>query len=390
MIGSTRSSRPFASILALVFVLALGLMGPTAAPAKNPAPRSSSTILVKLAVPTAADAIVSRLGDTLLGTTATGVAVVKIERGGKVDQKVKEYSRLPGVVYAEPNFIARATLAAPNDPSYGSQWGLKTIRALEGWGIYPGTYASTGGATLAVVDTGVDSSHPDLDAHVLTTMGANCVTASGSCSPGPALDDNGHGTHVAGIAAAETNNNTGVAGTAYPSSIIPVKVLDANASGSYAAITNGIMWAAQHGARAMNLSIGGSSYSQTLCDAVTQAMSLGSLVVASAGNNSSSAANYPAACPGAVGVAATDSSDKPASFSNYGSPDVFVSAPGVSIYSTYPGGGYTTMSGTSMAAPYVTGLAALLFGELPGRTIGDVKNLLATTSDKVGSGSYGA
>src|SRR5712691_4131013 len=382
MIGSTRSSRPFASILALVFVLALGLMGPTAAPAKNPAPRSSSTILVKLAVPTAADAIVSRLGDTLLGTTATGVAVVNIERGGKLDQKVKEYSRLTGVVYAEPNFIARATLAAPNDPSYGSQWGLKTIRALEGWGIYPGTYASTGGATLAVVDTGVDSSHPDLDAHVLTTMGASCMSPSGSCSSGPALDDNGHGTHVAGIAAAETNNNTGVAGTAYTSSIIPVKVLDSNASGSYAAITNGIMWAAQHGARARKLSSGGRRDSQ--------AMSLGSLAVASAGNNSSSAANYPAACPGAVGVAATDSSDKPASFSNYGSPDVFVSAPGVSIYSTYPGGGYTTMSGTSMAAPYVTGLAALLFGELPGRTIGDVKNLLATTSDKVGSGSYGA
>jgi thermitase len=387
MVGSVRS---MTCALAGMLVLALLLAVAPAALAKQ-APRDPSTILVKFTVSKAAAAkIIASLGDKLLGETATGVSVVKIGRGGKVDQKVKKYRRLPGVAYAEPNFIAKAQMAAPNDPSYSSQWGLKTVRAQEGWTTYPGTYASAGGATLAIVDTGIDAAHPDLKAHVLATASANCVSPSGSCTAGPAPDDNGHGTHVAGIAAAETNNGTGVAGTAYSSAIVPVKVLDSNAQGSYASITNGIMWAAQQGARAINLSLGGSAYSQTLCDAVSKATALGSLVVASAGNSSSSAPNYPAACPGAVGVAATDSGDSPASFSNFGSPNVFVSAPGVSIYSTYPHAGYTTMSGTSMAAPFVTGLAALLFGELPGRTITDVKTLLATTSDKVGSSGYGS
>jgi subtilisin family serine protease len=149
------------------------------------------------------------------------------------------------------------------------------------------------------------------------------------------------------------------------------------------------VWASQHGARVANVSIGGGAYSQTLCDAVTTALNAGTLVVASAGNNASSAANYPAACPGAVGVAATDSSDSPAAFSNFGKPNVFVAAPGVSIYSTYKGGIYQSMSGTSMAAPFVTGIAALLFAQSPARTIAEVKTLLASTSDKIGGG-YGA
>ena len=256
--------------------------------------------------------------------------------------------------------------------------------------MYPGAYANSGGATIGVVDTGIDSGHPDLsDGRVLTAQGANCVDAAGTCNSGSAMDDNGHGTHVAGIAAAATNNGVGVAGTAFDAHLIPVKVLDSTGTGSYAAITNGIVWAAQHGARAINLSIQGSMYSQTLCDAIKIAMTDGAVVVAAAGNNSSSAPSYPAACPGAIGVAATDSGDSPASFSNYGKPDVFLSAPGASIYSTYLNRGYTTMSGTSMAAPFVTGLVSQLLGQLPERTPADVAQLLAQTSDKVGSG-YGA
>src|SRR5207302_8529995 len=108
------------------------------------------------------------------------------------------------------------------------------------------------------------------------------------------------------------------------------------------------------------------------------------------GHSGTSAASYPAACPGALGVAATDANDGTPSWSNYGAPNVFVSAPGVSIYSTYMGGGYATLSGTSMATPFVTGLSALLFGQTPSRTPGDVKVVLASTSDKVGSSGYGS
>jgi thermitase len=375
-----------AAAVALVLVAPAGAARPAYAP---------STILVKFANPPKAAAVVRSLGDRPLGLTLNHVEVVGLDRGESVPKKVARYRAVKGVVYAEPNFIARgqyagAKLAAPNDTGYASQWAWGPIRALDGWSVYPGSYTTGNAAMIAVVDTGVDSRHPDLaDGRILTALGANCLAASGACSPGSTLDDNGHGTHVAGIADAATNNVIGVAGTAFGAQVIPVKVLDSTSSGSYASIANGILWAAQHGARAINLSLGGSASSQTLCDAVTEAIADGAIVVASAGNGSTSAANYPAACAGAVGVAATDSSDAQASFSNYGSPDVFLSAPGVSIYSTYPNASYASMSGTSMAAPFVTGVAALLLGQKPTRSVTDVKTILAQNSDKVGSG-YGS
>jgi len=220
-------------------------------------------------------------------------------------------------------------------------------------------------ATIGIVDSDIDSSHPDLSGRVATGFGANCINPAGDCSAGSAMDDNGHGTHVAGIAGAGTNNLVGVAGTAFDTQLIPVKVLDASNTGSYAAITNGIIWATQHGAKVINLSILGSFNSQTLCDAVNQAYSSGIVIVAAAGNSASSAPNYPAACPHALGVA------------------------GDSIYSTFPKAQYKTMSGTSMSTPFVAGLASQLLGELPSRTPTDIAEILATTSDKVGSG-YGA
>jgi thermitase len=373
-----------------VVVLVLAAPAGAARPAYRP-----SMILVKFVDPAKAAAIVRSLGDRPLGLTLNRVEVVGLDRGETVAKKVARYRRLESVVYAEPNFIARGQhaggkLAAPNDTGYSSQWAWGPIRAVDGWSVYPGSYTTGNAATIAVLDTGVDSHHPDLaDGRILTALGANCMAASGACSPGSTDDDNGHGTHVTGIAAAATNNVVGVAGTAFGAQVIPVKVLDSTSKGSYSAIANGILWAAQHGARAINLSLGGSSASQTLCDAVTEAIADGAIVIASAGNGSTSAANYPAACAGAVGVAATDSSDNQASFSNYGSPDVFLSAPGVSIYSTYPNTSYASMSGTSMAAPFVTGVAALLLGQQPTRSVADVKAILAQSSDKVGSG-YGS
>jgi subtilisin family serine protease len=181
----------------------------------------------------------------------------------------------------------------------------------------------------------------------------------------------------------------GIAGEAYASLVMPVKVLDSNGNGTYAGISSGIISAADHGAEVINLSLSGTAYSKTMCDAVSYAISRGAVVVAAAGNDSTSIQEYPAACPGAIGVGATDSNDALAPFSDYGYPAVFVTAPGVSILSTYPGGGYQSLSGTSMAAPYVSGLAALLMGESPGRSVADVKRILASTADKTGASPYG-
>jgi subtilisin family serine protease len=254
----------------------------------------------------------------------------------------------------------------------------------------------------------VDATNPDLQGRI-SASSATCLAAT--CTAGIPTDDDGHGTHVSGIAGAATNNGIGVAGLAYASPLIVVRVFD-NSSPPGALLSdvaNGIAWAASHGAKAINLSLGAYSPAGmpiTLCNAVELAMSsYHSVVVAAAGNDGLATRFYPAACPGAVGVAATDGSDLPASFSNYGSPNVFVSAPGVNILSTYPEEffpssdcdvtapvtdppGYCTLSGTSMAAPFVTALSALIRSEHPEATVDQVRQMLAENSDKLGPGPY--
>ena len=370
--------------LAVMSALAIFvLLGAITAPAEA-ADRDRSTILVKFSIPSQITGILNAFGDRQSARLSDGVVLVGLSGGTSPAAAVALYSRMFGVEYAEPNYIATADLAAPNDPSLSSQWGLNTISAVSGWSRLFSSYpTSTGGATIAVVDTGVQADHPDLTGRVLA--GANCL--SGTCTSGNSADDNRHGTHVAGIAAASTNNGVGVAGVALTSPILPVKVLDSTGSGSYAAITAGVNWAVSHGAQVINMSLSGTSPSTTLCNAVANAVSSGVVVVTAAGNNSSSSAVYPASCTGSIGVAATTSSDGAASFSNFGKPNVFVSAPGDSIYSTLNGSSYGTLSGTSMAAPYVAGLAALLRTQTPGVSVASVKNILATTSDKIGNSS---
>src|SRR5213082_2966073 len=358
------------------------------APAAHAA--SSPTILVKFKQPSRAAARIDALGDEAVGQTANRVSVVRLPPGESPAARIAAYAKRTDVAYAEPNGRVEAlSLAAPNDPKFSSQWAFALTGALDGWALYPGAYGATGGAPRAVVDTGVSAAHEDLAGRVRTDLGASCLYPN-PCLPGPATDDEGHGTHVAGIAGAATNNGLGVAGVAFSSPIIPVKVLDSTGSGYDSDVANGILWAAQHGARVINLSLGG-AYSQTDCDAVyTAEHTYGALVVAAAGNSSSSTPSAPAACPGAVGVAATDQFDSPASFSNYGSPDVFVSAPGVGIWSSVPGNLYEQWDGTSMASPFVAGLAALRFGEHPESTPADVRRVLAASADKVGGVAYGS
>ena len=271
---------------------------------------------------------------------------------GMVAESIHQLEACPQVRFAEPNYIASIQDVIPSDPGWTSQYGLVNIRAPQGWQYATGSSA----VTIAILDTGVETSHPDLAAKIVNGFDVY----NNDNDP---QDDNGHGTHVAGIAAAISNNGVGVAGVSWGARVMPVKVLNAAGNGSYADVAEGIIWATDHGAQVINLSLGGTSSSQLMQDAIDYAASRGVILVAASGNSGSNTVIYPARYPNVIAVAATDGSNARAWFSNFG-PEVDLSAPGVSIYSTSTGG-YSTRNGTSMATPFVAGLAAILRG-IPG------------------------
>jgi thermitase len=319
-----------------------------------------------------------------------GVLKVAVESGQELET-IAALRQNPDVLYAEPNYIAYALDTIPNDPGYGSQWGLPKIGAPAAWDI------TTGGSdvTIAVVDTGIDLSHPDLSCLGKLTSGWDFV--NNDATPN---DDFGHGSHVAGIAAACTNNGIGVAGVAWGARLMPVKVLNAGGGGSYEDVAIGITYAVDHDADIVNLSLGGIDESSALADAVQYAHNHGVLVVAAAGNCAQYYSGspcyglinpiiYPAAYPTTLAVAATDSSDNPAYFSEH-HPYVDVAAPGVNIYSTYynPYNGshtYASLDGTSMATPFVSGLAALVWSMDRSLTNDQVQNIIQSTADDLGA-----
>ncbi|MCE5208493.1 MAG: S8 family serine peptidase [Chloroflexi bacterium] len=270
-------------------------------------------------------------------------------------QALNELQKNKRVILAEPNYSITLLETTPNDPDFSLQYYLNNIRAPRGWDFTTGSPA----VTIAILDTGIDLAHVDL---------------AGKLVPGFDFvyddeipqDENGHGTLVAGIAAAITNNGVGMAGVSWGAQIMPLRVLDAAGNGSYTNLAEAIIWATDNGARVINMSVGGVNYSETLEEAVDYAVKQGAILVAATGNTGASTVLYPAALPGVIGVGATDSSNHLASFSNTGA-GVDVVAPGVSIFSTYPGNIYRYSSGTSMAAPQVAGFAALLASlpELP-------------------------
>lgn len=309
----------------------------------------TSTVLVHFKAgtsPSTVTAIHNSIGGKIKRTiSGVGTAIVTLPANALVGDLIAKYKNHPEVDYAEPNFLAKSTYA-PNDPSFTNQWDLQKINASAAWDS--GKAATS---PIAIVDTGIMATHPDLSGEV--EAGYNFVADTTNTA-----DDNGHGTHVAGTIAAITDNAIGVASIGFHGGLMPVKVLDANGSGTYGDIASGITYAVDHGAKVINLSLVGPSNSQTLQSAVTYAVNRGVFVVAAAGNDNSSAPEYPAACVGVLAVSATSNDDSRASFSSYGS-DIFAAAPGVNILSTYNTGGYATMSGTSMAAPHLAGLLGL-------------------------------
>lgn len=286
-----------------------------------------------------------------------------------VEEAIQKLENNPNLEYAEPNYIFTAQWT-PNDTYYsGYQYGLQTTQTNLAWDV---TKGSTG-QEIAVIDTGVDYTHPDLDGK--TILGYDFVADDNN-----PMDENGHGTHVAGIAAAETNNATGIAGMAPNTKVLAVRVLDASGSGTLDDIASGIRYAADNGAEVINMSLGCNCHTVALEDAVNYAWNKGVVVVAAAGNDGVSTTFEPASYTNVIAVGAVDSRDRKASFSNWGT-WVDVVAPGVQIASTYPGNQYVYMDGTSMASPFVAGLAALLKGQ--GRTNVQVRQAIELTADPV-------
>ncbi|MGZ5423216.1 MAG: S8 family peptidase [Candidatus Aminicenantales bacterium] len=334
-----------------------------------------------------------------------GVYSVRTAAGVSVTETLAMLRRNGDIELARPDYRARLA-DVPNDPYFlNYQYNLRNrggildispdiqpqttagadIKATTAWDV------TKGGAEtiIAIVDTGVDRTHPELVSK-LVSSGHDFAN-----NDDDATDDVWHGTHVAGIAAADTNNAEGIAGVAWNCRILPVKVTDATGDGFYSWIIDGIIWAADHGADVINVSLGGNYPDPFLEDACKYAHDKGSVVVAAAGNDGIALVLYPAAYDAYVlAVAASDYNDEIADFSSFG-PEVDVAAPGVWILASAPqwyvGDGflpYLFGSGTSMAAPHVAGLAALIKGVKPDLSVDDIMKLIRYTADDINKTAY--
>lgn len=321
--------------------------------------------------------------DVMVWNTTVGSELGLVERLN-VDQRVD---------YAEPNYICKAFLT-PNDSRFNRQWGHEKTNSQSGWNSTTGKSSTV----IAILDSGIDENHPDLKSKIV----AGYDFIDNDTNP---RDTNGHGTHVAGIAAAVTNNGTGIAGMDWNARIMPIRILDQVGSGTISGVADGITWAYTHGANVLNLSLGASQYSQTLQNAVNRAHAAGSLVVAAMGNEDSSLPFYPAANKNVLAVAATNSSNFISDYSSYGS-HCDISAPGGEMnYYHDPGGIYSTLptynvylttqfsysrnydylQGTSQAAPMVSGLAALIWALQPSLSPDQVQMRIEETAVDRGS-----
>jgi len=351
-------------------------------------------------------------GAELDSTVTPTVAVVEVPAGTSVPAAAARLRRDPTVAWAEPNWY-RQSLADPNDPDLDLQWGLTMANVTSAWD----TEAGNEGTVIAIIDTGVDADHPDLVGNLWTNPDE---------TPGNGLDDDnngrkddiygwdflknaaepddedGHGTHVAGIAAAGWNNNEGGSGVCPDCSLMILRAGTGAAGFRSNHVVAAIRYAAENGADVINLSIGGPQWGKAERNALKYAIGKGSLIVAAAGNEDRNndtidystvpifgvpfGPSYPASydLPGLISVAASTQDDGYASFSNVGRYSVDLAAPGVDILSTVPTGAYLEMSGTSMSSPFVAGLAGLLRSANASMTPVQMKNAILNGIDEPG------
>jgi subtilisin family serine protease len=355
------------------------------------------------------EALQQSLGATVVSkTTNLGIQLWEV-RNTTAEDAIATLNNDQRVDYAEPNWIVSIDANVPNDPNFNNLWGLNNtgqtggkadadIDAPEAWDIQTGANVVVG-----VIDTGVDYNHPDLADNIWTNPGEIAGDGIDNDSngyvddihgydfvnnDGNPLDDNNHGTHVAGTIAAKGNNNNGIAGVSWSADIMALKFLGASGSGTIFNAIKAVEYATKMGADLTNNSWGGGGYSQGLYDAIAAAGKAGQLFVAAAGNSASNNDSFPA-YPASynlnniISVASTDNKDNLSSFSNYGVSSVDLGAPGSLIYSTIPGGGYATFSGTSMATPHVAGVASLIWSEYPDLTVSEVKNKILGSVDPI-------
>lgn len=341
------------------------------------------------------------------GMQVYGRSVSTLERGKTNNQNISDLKTTCAMIMksnpallCEPNYIYHA-LVTSNDPMASHTWGLSKISLPSAWATTTGSKS----ILVAVIDTGIDYTHPDLSANMSTNTGEipeNGMDDDGngyiddyygydfSSLDGQPMDENEHGTHVAGTIGAVGNNNIGVAGVNWSVSLLAVRVLDANGEGTLEDVASGVDYARARGAQVMNLSLGGPYNSWILEASLQQAGAAGAVIAVAAGNESANndyTPSYPANCnvPEIISVAATDSSDALSYFSNYGAVEVDLAAPGEEIASTIPGGGYASFDGTSMASPHVAGVAALVKSAFPAESASQIRQRIISGVDPIAS-----
>lgn len=373
--GSGWGQRTGASLALALALSSLCLSG--TAVAQQPTQWVSGELLIGFRAgvgPAQRSALYRAFDATYVEDVGQNTRIVRIRvRVAAMDALQRAIERRPHVKFVEKNFVFAPTLL-PNDPQYASQWHLPQILAPQAWDATQGV----SGAVVAILDSGVDASHPDFAGKLVA--GYNTYSNSTDTT-----DAYGHGTEVAGAAGALTNNAEGVAGVAGAAPIMPVRVTDALGRATAASLASGISWAADHGARVANLSFNGVVGNATIATAAQYAYNHGMLVVAASGN--CACVDPTPESPYILSVSATDETDSLASFSTTG-PFVDLSAPGTNILTTVKGGLYLADSGTSLASPIVAGVAALMFAVKPSITPALAMQLLESTAVDLGGAGY--
>jgi len=357
----------------------------------------SDEIIVKFSGSTAAKAIeltCNELGATDIRSGYGGHYHVLKIKDGTVEETLKRCKKNKEIEYAEPNHIYYINMV-PNDEFYAFQWHLHMVNLEEAW------EESTGdGITIALIDTGVDPDGIDgFGSRLIRGMDfINRINHS--------RDDNGHGTHLAGTLAQETNNGTGVSGVAPDATILAIKAFDKNGSSRTDNVVDSVRWAVENGARVINLSFGGAPFNETFETAINEGIEQGVVFVAAAGNGSQPQITFPAAYEGVISVGAVQQDKKLAPYSNHG-PDLDVVAPGGNVFkdqnndnnadgilqetlftdilkSTNPIRNYYFLDGTSMAAPHVSGVIALLMSKYPRLGPSIIRRIIRSSADDLG------